>query len=89
MRDSYWTSKENSLEVIELSTINKISLVQVFSCRNSVSIGDNPYWTPGKNGLELMELSSINKVDLVQVSSCRKAGSILKFYTKAIGCFIA
>jgi hypothetical protein len=25
--DSYWTSRENSLELIELSSINKVSLV--------------------------------------------------------------
>ena len=33
IRDNpYWTSRKNSLELIELSSINKVSLVQVSSC---------------------------------------------------------
>jgi hypothetical protein len=57
---------ENSLELIELSSINKVSLVQVFSCMyNTGSIRDDPYWTSMENSLELIELSSINKVSLV------------------------
>ena len=36
--DPYWTSLKNSLELIELSTINKVSLVSVFSCSNTGSI---------------------------------------------------
>jgi hypothetical protein len=60
-----WTSRENSLELIELSSINKVSLVQVSSCSNTGSIRD-----------KLIELSSINKVSLVQVSSCSNTGSI-------------
>ena len=27
-----WTSRKNSLELVELSSINKVSLVQVFLC---------------------------------------------------------
>jgi hypothetical protein len=52
--DPYWTSKKNSLELIELSSTNKVG-----------SIRDDPYWTSRKNSLELIELSSINKVSLV------------------------
>ncbi len=48
-------------DTIELSSINKISLVQVSSCSNTGSIKDVPYWTSRKNSLELVELSSINK----------------------------
>ena len=63
----YWNSRENSLELIELSgdSINKVSLVQVFSCSNTGSIRDDPSWISRKNSLELIELSSINKVSLV------------------------
>ena len=72
--DPYWTSRKNSLELIELSSINKVSLVYVSSCSNLLqeettsntgSIRDDPYWTSRKNSLELIELSSINKVSLV------------------------
>ena len=63
--DPYWTSRENNLELIELSSINKVSLVQVSSCSNTRSIRDDPYWTSRKNSLEPIELSSINKVSLV------------------------
>ena len=38
-----WTSRENSLELIKLSSINKVSLVQVSSCSNTGSIRDDPY----------------------------------------------
>ena len=61
----YWASRKNSLELIELSSINKVSLVQVFSCSNTRSIRDDPYWTSRKNSLEMIELSSINKVSVV------------------------
>jgi hypothetical protein len=61
----YWTSRENGLELIELSSINKVSLVYVSSCSNTGSIRDDPYWTSRENGLEVIELSSINKVSLV------------------------
>ena len=63
--DPYWTSRKNSLELIELSSINKVSLVYVSSCSNTGSIRDDPYWTSRKNSLELIEVSSINKVSLV------------------------
>ena len=73
---SYWISKENSLEGIELSSINKVSLVYVSSCNSTGSIRDDRYWTSRENSLELIELSSINKVSLVYVSSCSNTGSI-------------
>jgi hypothetical protein len=60
-----WASRKNSLELLELSSINKVSLVYVSSCSNTGSIRDDPYWTSKKNSLELIELSSINKVSLV------------------------
>jgi hypothetical protein len=56
--------RENSLELIELSSINKVSLGKVSCCSNTGSIRDDPYWTSRKNSLELIELSSINKVSL-------------------------
>ena len=74
--DPYWTSRKNNLELIELSRINKVSLVQVSSCSNTGSITDDPYCTSRKNSSELMELFSINKVSSVQVSSCSNTGSI-------------
>jgi hypothetical protein len=63
--DPYWTPRKNSLELIELSSINKVSFVQVSFCSNTVSLRDDPYWTSGENSLELIERSSINKVSLV------------------------
>ena len=51
--------------MIELSSINKVSLVKVSSCSNTGSIKDVPYWISRKNSLELIELSSMNKVSLV------------------------
>ena len=51
---------ENSLELIELSSINKVGLVWVSSCSNTGSIRDDSYWASRKNSLELIELSSIN-----------------------------
>jgi hypothetical protein len=61
--DPYWTSTKNSLELIELSSINKVHSVSF--CSNTGSIRYDPYWTSRKNSLELIELSSINKVSLV------------------------
>ena len=55
----------DSLELLELSSINKVSSVLVSSCSNTGSIRDDPYWTSRKNSLELIELSNINKVSLV------------------------
>ena len=62
--DSYWTSRENSLELIGLSSINIVSLVLVLvpSCSNTGSRRDDSYWTSRKNSLELIELFSINTV---------------------------
>ena len=56
--DPYWTSRENSLELIELSSINIVSLVLVYvsSCSNTGSTRDDPYWTSRENSLELTEL---------------------------------
>ena len=58
---------KNSLELIELSSIKKISLVLVSSCSDTGSIRDDPYWISRKNSLESIELSSTNKVSLVQI----------------------
>ena len=63
--DPYWTSRKNSLELIELSNTSKVSLVKVSSCSNTGSIMDDPYWTSRENSLELIQLSSTNKVSLV------------------------
>ena len=41
--DPYWTSRKNSLELIELSSKNKVSLVQVFSCSNTGSVRHDHY----------------------------------------------
>ena len=70
--------ERNSLKLMELFTINKVSLVSVLSCCNTRSITDDPYltshtrsirddryWTFRKNSLQPIELSSINKVTLV------------------------
>ncbi len=38
--DSYWTSRKNSSELIELSSINELSLVRVSSCGNTGSTTD-------------------------------------------------
>ncbi len=61
----YWDSRKNSLELIELSSINKVSLDWISPSSNTGSIRDDPYWTSRKNSLELIELSSINKISLV------------------------
>ena len=63
--DPYRTSRKDSLELIELSSTNKVSLVQVFSSSTTGSIRDDPYWTCKKNSLELTELSVTHKVSLV------------------------
>ena len=47
--------RKNSLELIELSSINKVGLVEVSSCSNTGSIKDDPYWTSRKNSLELID----------------------------------
>ena len=56
---------KNSLEMIELSTINKDSLDQVSSCSNTGSIRDYAYLNSRENSLELIELFSTNKASLV------------------------
>jgi hypothetical protein len=43
---------ENNLELIELSSINEVSLVQGSSCGNTGSIRDGPYWTSRQDILE-------------------------------------
>jgi hypothetical protein len=53
--DPHWTSRKNRLELIELSTINKVNLVQFSSCSNT-------YWISRKSSLELIKLSSINNL---------------------------
>ena len=53
--DPYWTSRKNSLELIELSSINKVSLVQVSSWSNTGSMRGDPYWISSLlNSLELI-----------------------------------
>ena len=47
--------RKNSLELIELSSINKVGLVEVSSCSNTGSVKDDPYWTSRKNSLELID----------------------------------
>ena len=59
--DPYWTSKKNSLELIELSSINKVSLVYVSSCSNTGSIRDDFYWTSRKNSSELRKQYLFNR----------------------------
>ena len=62
----YWISRKNSLELVELSSINKISLVEVSSCSNTGSIRDDFYLTSRKNSLELTKLYPVYmKVSLV------------------------
>ena len=72
----YWTSRKNNLELTELSSINKVGLLQISSSSNTRSIRDDPYWNSTKNSFELVELSSINKDSLVQVSSSSNTRSI-------------
>ena len=69
------TSRWNSLEFIEPSSINKVSLVYVSSCSNTGPITARPI-TSRKRSLELIEPSSINKVSFVYISSCSNTGPI-------------
>ena len=57
-----WTSRENSSELIEQSSVNIVSLVSSYS--STGSIRDDPYWTSRENSSELIKLSSINIVSL-------------------------
>ena len=41
--DPFFTSRKNSLKLIEQFSINKVSLVEVSSCSNTGSIRDDPY----------------------------------------------
>ena len=63
--DPYWASRKNSLELLALSSVNKVSLIQVSCCSNTGSIRDDSSWSSRKNSLWLIALSSINKVSLV------------------------
>ena len=78
--DPRWSSRENSLELMELSNINEVNLFQVSSCSNTGSIRDDPRWNSRKNSLELIELSNINKVSLFQVSSCGNTHGSIRDY---------
>ena len=44
-----WQCVKRDDEGEELSSIKKVSLVQVSSCSNTGSITDGPYWTSRKN----------------------------------------
>ena len=77
--DPYWISWKSSLEPIELSSINKVSLVQVSFCSDTGSIRDDPCWTSRKSSFELIEQPSINKVSLVQVSFCSNTEPITDY----------
>ena len=46
-----------TVKLIEISSINKVSLVYVSSCGYTGSIRDDHYWIFRKNSLELIELS--------------------------------
>ena len=64
MGDPYWTSRENSLELIQLSSINEVSLVRVSSCSNTESLeqyGTDLTGSLVTTCLELTELSSLHK----------------------------
>ena len=58
MQAFFLLSRHCSLELTELSSINKVSLVQVSSCSNTGSVRDYAYRSSRKNNLELTELSS-------------------------------
>ena len=64
--DPYWISRKKQFgTMVELSSINKVSLAQVFSCSNTALITDDLYWNSMKDSLELVELSIVYKVILV------------------------
>ena len=46
-----------TVKLIEISSMNKVSLVYVSSCGYTGSIRDDPYWISRNNSLELIELS--------------------------------
>ena len=45
--------RKKNLELIKLSNINKVSLVEVSSCINTLSMRNDPYWSSRKNSLNL------------------------------------
>ena len=57
--DPNWISRKNTLELIELSSVNKVNLALVSSCSNTGSTRDDPNWISKKNSLDLIDLSSI------------------------------
>ena len=63
MARSYRTSMKNSLELLELSSVNKV-MVWFPPVVTQVQRND-PYWTSRENSLEFLELSNINEVSLV------------------------
>ena len=74
--DPNWTSRKNSLELIELSSINKFNLVYVSSCSNTGSMRDDPYWTSRKNSLQLIELMMLKKDYIFTIYSNSKSTAI-------------
>ena len=64
--DPYWTSKANSLELIELSSLNIVAsvLVQISPFRKTAwnKKRYDSYWTSRENSLKLVELSNVNIV---------------------------
>ena len=50
------------LELIELLSINEVSLFKVSFCGNTGSIRDEPYCTPRENNVELTEVPRKNVV---------------------------
>jgi hypothetical protein len=46
------TCNEIVLEVIKLSSVNKVGLVKVFFCSHNGSKRDDPYWASRYNSLE-------------------------------------
>ena len=61
---------ENNLGLLELSSINKVSLFFRLGLGRAVPS------LPRESSSELIELSCINKVSLVKVSSCSNTGSM-------------
>ena len=55
--DPYWTSRKNSLELLEVSTINAVSIVSVSACSNTGSIRDRP---PHQRERETMRYSPVS-----------------------------
>ena len=47
----------NRLELIELSSVDKVGLIQISSCNNIGTIKYDLNWTSRSNSLELIELA--------------------------------